>query len=189
MLRAANASLEMRYRNQIFADCCKRNCLPVLDSEGKYDLDKTSRILQLCEAQIRDIANSKVERLSWWMQKLNSCYMSVGPQGRQEFEYHIGGINPKDELRVSNVCQKTFIRCYRTTADKLLTYQKKFKERKIFSGKLDFNGVPLEPPPNPDRVECSGNGNGRLKPLNNIQEAKSLVIDEYGLDSSRIETV
>ena len=187
MLRAA--AVERKYGNLYFLECCNRKCLPVKDNEGNLDFEKTTKILKYCEAQINDISGSKKERLNWFMQKLNSCFTSVGANGRLGFNYHIGGINPYDDLRISDVCQKTFTRAYGLTIDKLEHFQRIFKDRKLLRGRLDHNGQQIEPPPNIDAMDGLGAGNGRIKPLNNIHEAKSLVFEDYDLDSSFIDTV
>jgi len=69
----------------------------------------------------------------------------------------------------------------------LITCQKIFKARKF--GRLDPNGQQSEQPPNIDVFDEVGLGNGRQRGLNNIYEAKSLVVDEYDLESSCLETV
>ena len=187
MLRAA--AVERKYGNLYFLQCCNRNCLPVKDDEGNLDFDKTTKILKYCESQINGVSGSKKERLQWFMQKLNACFISVGARGRLGFKYHIGGINQFDDLRVSDVCQKTFASAYGITIDKLEHLQKIFKDRKIVRGRWDHKGQNLEPPPNIDVLDGLGAGNGRIKPLNNIHEAKSLVFEDYGLDSSFVDTV
>jgi len=186
MLRAS--AIDFKYKNIYFSKCCSKQCLPITDIEGNYDFEKTTRILKFCESQVRDVSQSKLTRRRWWMQKLNACFSHIGEQGqRVGFNYHIGGINSTDELRVSNVCQKTFIEAYGITSNKLITYQKIFKARKF--GRLDPNGQQSEQPPNIDVFDEVGLGNGRQRGLNNIYEAKSLVVDEYDLESSCLETV
>jgi len=187
MLRAA--AIERKYGNLYFSACCNRNCLPVKDKDGNFDLEKTTKILKYCEAQMIDISGSKKERLNWFIQKLNSCFTSVGANGRLGFNYHIGGINPYDDLRVSDDCQKTFTRAYGITIDKLEHFQRVFKDRKLLKGRFDHDGQQIEPPPNIDAMNGLGAGNGRIKPLNNIHEAKSLVFEDYDLDSTFVETV
>jgi len=187
MLRAA--AVDRKYLNICFSKCCNKKCLPVNDNDGNYDLDKTTKILKYCEMQINDVTGSRKESVSWWMQKLNACFSSVSSHGRLVFKYHLGGINPQDDLRVTDVCQKTFTRAYEITQDKLEHFQKIFKERKCLAAdRFDINGLPVEPPPNIDNLNEIGGGNGRIKPLNNIHEAKALVIEDYDLDSTCIDT-